>query len=120
MSKALKEMRTHLTQFLYGYYEELLRTYPQEEAKELTYKTASELLEPFVSSQVGSLSYSSLLKDWKKTWEQREQTAIKTRNWDLKDETSDALLALQVLIPLAEKEDKSAKEDNKNDGELRK
>lgn len=107
MSKdVLKELKSGFTQFLYAYYEELNKKYSQENAKKLTYEVVSELTEPFLAEKIGSISYYSLMKDWEKEWLVKEKEAIKTNDYDLREEATEVLMGLKLLLPYAKEKDK--------------
>lgn len=113
MNKTLKMLKTSFTQFLYAYYEELLRDYSQEEAKKITLQMSSELLVPFTGvKDPAAISYFSLLKDWETEWKEKELKAIKQNDYETQEDAMDILNALKVLIPYAEKRDE---EKNKVD-----
>lgn len=106
--KNLTELRNVLTQFLYGYYEELTKKYHQDRAKAMTFSVANELLEPFMPHSVGGISYYSLLSKWEQEWKEKEKVAIKEKDYDTQEKAMDILIAIRSLLPYAKEKDDDA------------
>lgn len=103
-NKILKELQSVLTQFLYGYYEEVTKSYSEENAKLITYEAALELLRPFMSQEPGEVSLHSLLKEWEEEWLAKEKEAISKKDYDTQEKALDILGGIKQLLPYADKE----------------
>lgn len=101
----ITQLRQTLTQFLYSHYEILSKQYSEDEAKEITFQVAEELLAPFVKKGAGQISYYSLLNDWKEEWENKEKESIKKKDYELQEKALDILNGINILIPYAKEKD---------------
>ena len=105
--KLVSELKSVLTQFLYGYYEEATKSYSEENAKKLTYEAALDLLRPFMIQEPGKASLSILLSEWEDEWLEKESVAIKNKDYDTQEQALDILGGIKLLLPYAKEKDKA-------------